>query len=838
MHRPNNRARWITASVAGVAVAALLGIASWRATQHPRSAASTEPPAAAIVVDARALPPPATKRFPAPGFGGATEGAVDHPVEPNARSAGIALDGWATDPAGIDRVEVSVDEARERAVYGVVPPGVTLKPGQQSTLWAFARPLPPVSIERHEALVTAVNTRDEGTLLGRRSFVRPEAMALWSAKLDASPSLAQRPFTFLMATSGVAHEGADGVLAQYRGLTSRTLRVGIAVPILYMRTTRGAAGDFAFDPAFDLSRRCRDRPVADDNLESLIAYAVAQKVPVNFILNGGIWADASCYSPEWDLTTHLEGELANDQWDQFGKVMPGDYRKNLPGSTASPELSRSLTYTVHNARVRAYKRRNLEAAASIIAAFAREHPELFVGVTLDADTYMNPFVEGGRRYDYNPGMLRQFREWLSGTGPYARPSANTPAVGSSNSGASATVARARVDALPDLSRYRREPPLTLAEVNALAHARWRTWSEVDPPRSFPGTGNTPVLPGVTPFWKDPWYLEWDAFRKHVVQLHYAELAQWAHGAGIPWDRIHTAQAITPHDADGRPVATWLRSPPQYFDSAGVSIEGAKPPLAHLGVLLYGPSASNSIRMEEGHSLFATLARFDDAWVAAEMNATDLRKPGVLPTYAQSYQAFRDLFNFDASQVALMAWNGTSGLLAGAPGYVAYTSWRHTPGEAAMMDFLVSHADLPRGARLWTFGSARLATDDGWTALTGVIAATPGGLSLTPTGGALVLRSPDDQVIRASRLGTLLLRFDGDTRLRRVALRARLAGSTQWLDAGEGQGERAGPLTSLELAWPTAAMAEGAIVEALEISMEFESAAPPGRMTRVLLYPHS
>jgi hypothetical protein len=30
---------------------------------------------------------------------------------------------------------------------------------------------------------------------------------------------------------------------------------------------------------------------------------------------------------------------------------------------------------------------------------------------------MNLFL-GGLLLDYNPGMLRQFREWLQGTGPY------------------------------------------------------------------------------------------------------------------------------------------------------------------------------------------------------------------------------------------------------------------------------------------------------------------------------------------------------------------------------------------------------------------------------------
>ncbi len=72
--------------------------------------------------------------------------------------------------------------------------------------------------------------------------------------------------------------------------------------------------------------------------------------------------------------------------------IPRRLSEESAGSTNSPELARTLTYNVYAAKVRAYKRRNVEAAARVIADFAREHPDLFVGVTLDADTYMNPFV--------------------------------------------------------------------------------------------------------------------------------------------------------------------------------------------------------------------------------------------------------------------------------------------------------------------------------------------------------------------------------------------------------------------------------------------------------------
>src|SRR5204863_6060900 len=98
----------------------------------------------------------------------------------------------------------------------------------------------------------------------------------------------------------------------------------------------------------------------------------------------------------------------------------------------------------------------------------------------------------GKIYDYNPGMLRQFREWLAGTGPYA---------GKPERGA------------PDLSVYRRKNPLTLAQVDHIAGQHWSSWADVDPPRQFAGIDSKPLGAGEPAFWDDPGYRERDAFRK-------------------------------------------------------------------------------------------------------------------------------------------------------------------------------------------------------------------------------------------------------------------------------------------------------------------------------------
>ena len=633
------------------------------------------------------------------------------------------------------------------------------------------------------------------------------ALAQWSALLDERPALAKERFTFLMMTSGIGLGGADQADTAYRDYVSRTLRVGIAVPILYMRTTRGREGDWRFDPDFDLSRKCGNRAVVEDNLRSVMRYAVAHALPVQFVLNGGIWGDATCESPQWDLTDHLEEDRANCQWSQRDEVFADDYLKGLTGSTDSPLLARSLTYHVYASAVRDYKRRNLQAAAKIIAAFAREHPDLFVGVVLDADTYMNPFFQGKALFDYNPGMLRQFREWLSGTGAYAL---------------------APKSGVPNLSSHRRRHPLTLAEVNSLAHAGWKTWSEVDPPRRLPGLID-PLGAGEQPVWKDPWWNLWDEFRKHVVDLHYDDLSTWAHEAGLPRERIFSAQGLVQDGPARPPFAVFVDSATRGYDSGGVSIEGAIPASGHLGAIVYGHTARNDLEMENGHSLFATIARMDDGWAIVEYNNTDLTMPSVAPDYAMAYRTFRDAFNYGAREVSAMAWNGSNGIYAGQPGYTPHTSWRNTPAEDAMRDFMVSHANLPRGARLWTFGTPRRADLDGFRAERGAISAGEGYATLRLDDGTATLASPPDQVIRPQAIDRLVLRFDGAAPAN-VQVFARRDAVADWTPIGNGAGD------DVALRWPADWRDGRTVVEQLRLTLAFPPGAREAKLTRVLLYP--
>lgn len=749
-------------------------------------------------------------------------GGVDSPIDEATVASTVTVSGWALDATGIERVEVRVDGQAHRAHYGIARPDVArVKPGypdSSSAGFEFAADLSSASLARHRLEVVAINRAGKQSTLATKSLIPPAARTLWSDVLDPNAGRSIRPFTFLMMLSGISLGGAVEADTIYRPYLSRTQRIGIAVPILYLRTTTGAANDWSFDPDFDLTRRCGGRQVAEDNLRQVMQWAIEKRLPVHFILNGGVWADASCDTPEWDVNDFLEKDIRNCQWTQDNEVFADDFRRNLPGSTESPELGRTLTYNVYAGTVRAYKRRNLKAAAKVIASFARQHPDLFVGVNLDADTYMNPFVQNGRRYDYNPGMLRQFREWLSGSGPYA---------GKPDPG------------VPDLSAYRRKPSLTLTEVNRLTGMHWRTWESVDPPRRFDGEGGK-ATPGETPFWKDPWYLEWDAFRKHVVGLHYDELSEWVHEAGIDKNRIFSAQGFTAPDPGLKPISIFIRGSSPNYDSAGVSIEGSIPRAGHLGAILYGPAAANDHPMENGHSLFATIARMDPAWAIVEMNATDLKTPTVQPNYSQSYHAFRELFNFDAQHVALMAWNGSNGLFAGQPGFVPYTAWRNTPGEAAMRDFLVSHADLPRGARLWSFGAPGYLDDDGWRLEDGTVYARGGYLDLQWAGESTTLLSPPDQVIRTNNVDRLTLGLTATDRPDSVRVYARTAEAPDWRDiTGDSKAallRRTAAGWEIPLHWPAQWRARNAIADGIKVVLQFRPGIRTARLDRIALYP--
>jgi hypothetical protein len=84
----------------------------------------------------------------------------------------------------------------------------------------------------------------------------------------------------------------------------------------------------------------------------VLAHSRAKRLPVLVTLNGGIWADAYCDVPQWDVNDKLEQDAGNCQWNEKNEVMPDNFLKDLPGSQEAPELARSLTFNVYATEVR------------------------------------------------------------------------------------------------------------------------------------------------------------------------------------------------------------------------------------------------------------------------------------------------------------------------------------------------------------------------------------------------------------------------------------------------------------------------------------------------------
>ncbi len=694
--------------------------------------------------------PPADR----PGFG-----YLDTTVSRTLRGTGDRISGWALDPDGVARVElVGGDGTRwplrtgiERADVERAHPGLP-----DSARAGFEGRVDASLLAARSSHVDVVITDLAGheTRLGEPLVIGPRRDK-WRRLLGERPSLADRRFHVLFATSSVPTGGAAGIETELAAHTSETLRVGMRVPVLYMRTTRGRDADWVFDADFDTTRMLGDLPIAEDSLAATARWAIEHGVPVLFTLNGGVWGDARGGVPEWDLTDHLEETPENCQWSQLDEVMADDH-PDLPAAIGGVELGRSLTLNVFAEEVRRYKKRNLQQAGAWVARFALDHPDLFVGVNLDPDVYVNPFFEGRQWYDYNPDTLRQFRHWLRGDGPYAG------------------------DVEPDLSAHRRSAPLELAELNRLAGTDFASWEEVDGPR----------LPDarVVEFWKIPHFQVWERFRRHVVDLHYDELSTWTHESGIPRERIFSSQGFSPRSGLIEPFPITLDDRVMNYDAGGMTLEGALPRDGHLGAIVYGDSATNTVEMSNGRSLFATLRAFDPGWAIVEFHPADLKAPDVVPPYEAGYRALRDAFNYGARFVSPMAWNGINGDHTDHPAFVSFMALRRTPLEAAIRFFLDERANLPRGTVLFSFGDFRHADDDGWRVATGARPTATRGvwrLDVDGTGGDVVVVSPRDLALEPRVHDLLVLGVDAAAgAIEAISVEARAREGDAWMPVVE------------------------------------------------------
>jgi hypothetical protein len=473
----------------------------------------------------------------------------------------------------------------------------------------------PAGIHRLQVDVTT-NDGATATIPGQLIVNEPWLLA---AKKEPRSGCARAPLRVFYPTGPSAAAGPDPQheVNSFRDLVEGPcVQVGMRMRVEYLRTTRGRAHDFAFDPHFDSTRiRTNGRTMTTAGLEPALDLALRNNMPVLISLDGGVWADSAFPSPEWDVVDNLEEDEQAVQWNQFGRSEKDDALVATSGSKDGAQLARMMSLNVYNEKFRAYKKRNLQAAVAHIVAHQRRLPRHAVWINLDSDNYINPWFKDTQWYDYNPGTLRQFREWLSGTGPYA---SGGPLAGGALM-----------------------PALDLPAINRIAKADWKELDDVDPPRG--------VL-DVT----DPWYALWIRFKRHLVARHYADLSQWACEAGMSRDRIYTAVGIAdgmvPREFDGR-VHGWN-------DQAGVSLRGGKPGCGHLGVVMYGPAIRGEGMRTDGRSILDAVTGIDPAFGVVEFHPANLDIPNRFPTHAESRDALERLLGAGARFLSPM-WGRTA-----------------------------------------------------------------------------------------------------------------------------------------------------------------------------------
>lgn len=505
------------------------------------------------------------------------------------------------------------------------------------------------------------------------------------------------------------HVRASGPLEELLRLAhGGCVAIGIQTRIEYLRTTRGKAHDFEFDPNFPerIRRPTAALEMTTASLNPALAMAALYRVPMNLVMDGGVWADSKFSAPEHDVVDWLEQDDMAVQWNQWGKSERDEALGALAGSHRDPQLARMMSLNRYNTRFMNYKKRNLQAAVRLIVAHNRQHPDALVSINLDPDEYINPWFKDVQWYDYNPGTLRQFREWLLHLGPYA------------NGG--------------ELAAARPPKPYDLAALSKISGKAWVTTDEIDAPREAPN-------------YKSEWQQLWVRFKRHLVAQHYADLARWATEVGLPSAQIRSSQTFL----DSR-VATRINDVAEtWSDQAGVSIEGAKPPLGHLGAIFYGAGSRNEGKPRDGESLLDNVRSMDREWGVVEMHPGTITTPHAMVSHQEAYKTLLTLVNFGATRLTPM-WGSSAGDLMVHPEHFrSYDVYDQSPFETQFVWWMQALRAQPWGGHVWPFGNAWVKSTDGWTAgaAASLDATTPGFVNLITTApGVATLSSPSLRLV--------------------------------------------------------------------------------------------
>ena len=158
----------------------------------------------------------------------------------------------------------------------------------------------------------------------------------------------------------------------------------------------------------------------------------------------------------------------------------------------------------------------------------------------------------------------------------------------------------------------------------------------------------------------------------------------------------------------------------------------------------------------------------------------------------------------------------------------------------MRDFMVTHANLPRGARLWTFGAPGYADDDGWRLEQGKVFARGSYLDLEFEAATATLLSPPDQVIRTAMIDSIVLGLRDPAPLAAIQIFGRVDRHSPWVAIGapipQSGFQRVDGGVRVPMIWPRALRAKNTIVAELKIVLAFNPGGKSARLDRVALYP--
>lgn len=299
-------------------------------------------------------------------------------------------------------------------------------------------------------------------------------------RADASP---------IAARSGTSSEDITYILPIWEG-SSASHKQGADLAVLSdMKTLLGLGGShtklgWSFSSwalSRDINNASFDYSFNPTNLNYMLNLTVESDLPMLVHMNNGRWAD--CCTPNSDggwgdtLLDHISTQPNTTMIDSSGA---SQYHHN--GGWNYFSISRLNTV------YRAYKKRNIQASARVIASWALEHPTLFTGVSLSSET-----IFPDNTTDVGYYAVEEWKQWLQNSGIYGP--------GGQYFGAG------RVPACPDIQSF-----------NIATGQSFASWPALKPPSQ--------VVPG------DLFGEEWQRWRVMMIIHSVSDETLWIASAGI------------------------------------------------------------------------------------------------------------------------------------------------------------------------------------------------------------------------------------------------------------------------------------------------------------------